>query len=62
MKEKSKDREDEKGRSLSPLDFDDANKALLQGSLSNAVEAEGERIDAELTADTGACDTQSFPS
>ena len=57
MKAKSKEREDKKGRSLSPFDFDDASKALLQGSLSSAVEAEGEWIEVELTADTGACDT-----
>ena len=31
LKEKSNEREDKKGRSLSPLDFDDKSKALLQG-------------------------------
>ena len=57
LKEKSKEREDKTGRSPSPLDSDDASRALLQGSLSSAAEAEGEFIEVELTADTGACDT-----
>ena len=57
LKEKAKEREEKQGRSLSPLDFDDKSKALLQGSLSSTSEAEGEWIEVELTADTGACDT-----
>ena len=57
FKEKANEREGMKGRSLSPLDFDDKSKALMQGSLSSAAEAEGEWIEVELTADTGACDT-----
>ena len=57
LKGKSKEREDKTGRSLSPLDFDDKSKALLQGSLSRAADAECEWIDVELPADTGACDT-----
>ena len=56
LKAKSRERLDKKGRALSPFDFDDKSKALLQGSLSSAAEAEGEWIEVELTADTGACD------
>ena len=59
LKEKAKEREDKGSISLSPLDFDSKSKELTQGSPSSAGEAskDGEWIEIELAADTGACDT-----
>ena len=42
--------------SLSPLDYTNASKALIHGSLS-AAGADEEWVEIDLTADSGACDT-----